>query len=147
MDDTEMKTTYEPKIAVLLEKIRAEALKRGYQCAEPADWTDETYKWAILVLPEGAESSEAGIDVSVEIAESQVYGDPPGGVNFSLDVVAVAGRIIGGHTPYNYTPDVWVKDREAVADRWTEFSEAVSADVEVVLDRIDSYYAKEAAAG
>lgn len=142
---------YQPKMKEALEEIRKEALERGYSCCEPYDLSDQTYRWSMLIKPPGMDPDEpnAGVDVTLEIAESFAYDSDPGdvnGVNFSLDVVEYGGQIVSGFQPYNFTPLVWVpeSDRDAIEERWTLFMSGF--DAADVIGSIDGYYENEKAA-
>lgn len=131
--------SYEPKLQTLLEQVRTEAHERGYECNEPADMTDEYYRWSVLIYPKG-EDHENGVDVTVAAPESEAFEGEENGVNFSCDVVHYDGRILGGFTPYNYTSDVWVdrNDPEAVKARWELFQGHF--DASALLDLVDAHY-------
>lgn len=99
----------------VLRELSTAFAEEGYIASPVYDRTDEEYGYAFIVS--GGNLVEE-VDVSLTLAESFSYGDLDG-VSFALDVVAFGGEIIGGLTPYNYTPDCWVPvdDAEAVSDR------------------------------
>lgn len=135
----EVKEEYEPKLKKLLEEVCALATGEGYECSGPSDWSDETYKWAVMVTPTGGDVEDS-VDVSVEIAESKAYDGTLAGINFSMNAVGYEGEIIGGLTPYNYTDQVWVpvSDAKAIKERWHLFNGG--ADANEVLYLIDQFY-------
>jgi hypothetical protein len=141
--------TYRPKMMALLAAIRKEALELGFTCDEPFDMSTDDYRVTMLMQPPGMDPDEEdGMDVTITIPEALEYGDAEGpednGVNFSLNIVEYGGIIVGGLTPYNYSPQVWVPvvDSEAVEERWRLFDNAV--DPVSVMDLIAGHYEKEA---
>lgn len=138
-----MSKTYNPKIQALLTQVREEALERGYQCDEPFEMSDDETRWTMLVMPAGSTyDDEDGVDVSITILESEHRDGEENGLNFGLDVVSYGGEIIGGMTPFNYSPQVWVErdNPEAVEERWELFSNAF--DASPVVDSIEGHYAR-----
>lgn len=134
---------YVPKIKIMLDEVREEALERGFQCDEPYDMTDEEVRWNVLVKPAKAEpEDEVGVDVSITILESEASDGTEGGCNFALEMIEYGGIVVGGMVPYNYTEQVWVRreDEEAVERRWVIFNDGFSASA--VLDLIESFYKK-----
>lgn len=115
---------YGPKALALLGKVRNLVAEAGFEILhEPADIGCDDYKWSLTIRPAGTTDDDSMIDISIEIAESQEYGDSdehPYGINFGLDIVKWGGEILGGFTPFNYTPLCWVdaKDSEAIEQRW-----------------------------
>lgn len=133
--------TYNAKMKHMLQEICEAAHRHGLSCSGVADWSDETHKWATTIYPKGR-TMDQGVDVSVELAQSDKYGGEEGGANFSLDVVAYGGEIVGGLTPFNYTEDVWVpiEDPKAVKARWQIFDNGVHPDsvIDVIRDYLKS---------
>lgn len=143
MTDTDyIETVYAPKMRALLEQVRSEALSRGLECEEPGDMTDEDVRWCVPVRPKGG-PDEGGVDVSLIACESKGYDGTEGGLNFSLDVVAHEGAILGGFTPYNYTERCWVdrEDPEAVGARWNLLVNGF--DAAAVVDACERYFGRE----
>jgi len=129
----EVRQEYEPKIREILDGICKEARDRGYHCDGVDDVTDEEYQWSLFITP-SEDDEERGVDISVTIVEAVVRGDDPeDGIAFSMDVVGRGGEIIGGFTPYNYGPDLWVSmsDEDAVDERWEIFDGGIDPDVVV----------------
>jgi hypothetical protein len=131
---TTVKDRYAERIVRILERIRETLQDAGYQVAEPFDMTCDDYRWSMLVYvesePEG-DVEDGDIDITFQIAESEQFDGTEDGINFSLDIVTVGGRILGGLTPYNYTGDVWVNldDAEAIEQRFSILEQADPADI------------------
>lgn len=148
----EIGETYQPKMKAMLEELRAEAVERGLTAHPLVDMTDEEYAWRLDLTPPNGEEDD-GVSVTLSIAEAAVHGDAPGedpesnGVNFSLIMVGDGGSIVGGLTPFNYTPDVWVPvtDHEGVAARWRIFDNA--CDPSYLLDEAIEHMTKRGAMG
>jgi hypothetical protein len=104
------------RMLVILGNLRDAFRADGYTASDPSDWSDEEYSYAVIVEGNGLPEL---VDVRLTMAESMTYGDGTEGVNFALDITGEGGRILGGMTPYNYSPDVWVpvRDSAAVSDR------------------------------
>lgn len=123
---------YLPKMRSFIKAVCKAAKGSGFVCTEITDVSDDTYGVGVVIYPKG-KTVEDGVDVTVDMPESAVAGDEPGGLNFRVNIVGYDGVVVGGLTPYNYTQDVWVAmdDDKAVAERWSVFD--TSADpVEVV---------------
>jgi len=126
MGPATIRKTFAARIRKLMEAIRKELTEAGYYCGGLWDDDGDYYSWSFLCHTqgkpeEGAElSQDHDIDIRFIIAESEYWDGERGGVNFMLDIVAVGGRIVGGLTPHNYTPECWVprRDNEAVKDRF-----------------------------
>lgn len=111
---------YGPKAMALLERIKALFVEQGYEVNGPFDMCADDFRWSMLVTAPGMRQ-EKGMDLTVEIVEERSYDDAEGwGLNFGLDIVRYGGRLVGGLTPFNFTPECWVdsRDSEAVAVRW-----------------------------
>jgi len=114
---------YGPRILTLLKEVREICTEAGLHCPdEPFDMSADDFRWCLKVFrTEDENDYDNLVDVSVEIAEAREYGDDPeDGINFGLSIVEWGGRILGGLTPYNYTPECWVSahDSAAVEDRF-----------------------------
>lgn len=115
---------YAPEAFKLLDNAREILQGAGFYVGPPFDLTDDHYSWSMIVAREDGHDS---VDITVQMAEAAEYGDdPPYGVNFGLDIVEYGGRILGGLSPFNYTPECWVdgKDDAAVAERWQVLADA-----------------------
>jgi len=77
----------------------------GYTVSGPHDLSCDDYEWYIAIEGNGLPEQ---VDASIEINESMQYEGSTDGLNVSLDIVAWGGRILGGLSPFNYTPQVWV---------------------------------------
>lgn len=130
-----IKDKYEPRILAVLTRIAETLREAGYTVDDPLDLSCDQYWWSLLVHGDGEEDS---IDISFKICESEQYDGEEGGVNFMLDIVEWGGRILGGLTPFNYTPQCWVdgSDEEAVEERFAIFEKADPADIVPILERV-----------
>lgn len=138
---------YKPFIMRKFAEVRQEMEENGYVGADVFDRTDEEYSWGMDFRPADADpdDEENGFAVEITIIESKVRdGEDDFGVGFSMNVGGFGGEIIGGCTPYNYTPDVWVsrKDPEKVWERWQLFDHG--ADACEVLAVVQQHYAAKA---
>ena len=103
---------YKARMEAYLEKIRAALVEMGIECTEIDDCSCDEYYLSFIALVDPDQDntlSEANIDVSFKVLESEYCAGDPNGVSFGIDMVAISGRIVGGCTPYNYTEKVWVK--------------------------------------
>jgi hypothetical protein len=128
---------YKPRILGLLDGVRAAFEAAGYRLDASFEMSDEEYQWR---LDGGPEPQNPDVSVGITIIESRVRdGEDDLGINFSLDITGKDGVVLGGYTPYNYSPEVWVsrKDPSAIEARWQSFEEACvpSAIVETVRER------------
>jgi len=129
---------YSERILDLLKEIRKLCIDYGLHCPdEPFDMSADDYVWALKVFrTEDENDLDNLVDVTIEIAEAHVYGDEPAnGINFGLSIVEWGGRILGGYTPFNFTPECWVDaaDDEAVADRWRVFESTSLGPVPILV--------------
>lgn len=124
---------YEPKAIALLEQIKEVVQGAGFFTGSPVDMGGEELMWSLAVyrteeaINDDSLAERDAIDITVKLCEQRQYEGGEGfGVNFSVDIVEFGGRILGGLSPYNYTPDVWVdgKDEQAVKDRWQLLADA-----------------------
>ena len=113
-----VKVAYEPRILDLLGRLKAELAEVGYEAQGPDDWSDEEYVWC-LGIPIDAEEG-LWVDVRFTLVESWVREGSEAGVAFAIGVSGSDGCVLGHHSPYNYTPDVWVPldDPEAIEGRF-----------------------------
>jgi hypothetical protein len=148
-----VKDLYEPKIRALLKRIREVLEDEGLTVHDPYFLDGDYYSWSMTVHRHpGDHADDDGADITVEIAEERYYDDPEGwGINFGLDVVDYGGIILGGLTPFNYSPEVWVDSRnpDAVLARWHVLEDADISDIPdlIITDDWewdeDGYYKKE----
>lgn len=105
----------------------------GYTASDPWDGSGDDFRWYVTVEGNGLHER---VDVSLELAESLSYGDDTAGVNLALDIVADGGRILGGLTPYNYTPNVWapLDDRAEVLSRMEIIEQADTGATVALVD-------------
>jgi hypothetical protein len=101
---SEVYRRYKPRILGLLNEVRVAFEAEGYRMDEPFEMSDEEYQWR---LDGGPEPRNPDVSVGITIIES----------------AGRDGEILGGYTPYNYSPEVWVsrKDPSAIEDRWRLF--------------------------
>jgi hypothetical protein len=120
---------YERRIYAVLNSIAAVLRDAGYLVDEPCELPCDTYYRVTFTVHRDGNVHEFGpedIDVTPEVCPSEVFDGEEGGVNFSLSIVQMGGRILGGLTPFNYTPQVWVdrKDKQAIEERFAIFEQA-----------------------
>lgn len=118
---------YAARIIVFLKRVQTAARALGYTFRQgPYEVSYDEYRWELVGRRPGG-GPEDLVDFSLTIAEAASYGDEPAeGINFAFDVVGYGGRLLGGITPYNYTPQVWVRvdDTAAVEARFRLIEEA-----------------------
>lgn len=149
MTPEEIKDTYSKRIeAILQEVVKALTEKTTLVVGSPFDMGCDYYQWAVTAESPSehtanteANSTEAGTDITFTIAESEEWDGEENGVNFMLDVTSVGGEIIGGLTPYNYTPEVWVSrdDPDAIERR---FQIMLNADTDSLVQMVIEHYAQ-----
>ena len=97
---------------------------------EPSDFSDDCYRWSIVMEPtdpEMRDDPEHVIDLTLDLSEAVQFGDEPEtGIAFHFSMTGWGGRILGVMAPYNYTDQVWVdaRDPHAVVKRWRLFEDA-----------------------
>jgi len=136
---TAVKDRYAQRIVKVLESIRAELQAAGYTVDEPFDMSGDDYQWSMLVRVESGPDDDIAngdIDITLQIAESMQFEGTEDGINFSLDITEVGGRIRGGLTPYNYSDDVWVSldDDHRIEQRFSIFEKADPAEILNLID-------------
>jgi hypothetical protein len=117
---------YGPRALTLLAEVRDYFDTLGIPTGEPFDMSDDVYRWSLAVGDASLGLDEL-IDVTVEIAEAQAYGDDPAdGVNFGLSISRYGGELLADCQPFNFSPQCWVpaSDPEAVRERWDLFADA-----------------------
>lgn len=137
---SEVYRRYRLRILGLLDQVRTAFEAAGYRLDEPYEMSDEEYRW---LLDGGTDPRNPDISFGITILESRVRdGQDDLGINFSLEITGRDGKVLGGWTPYNYSPEVWAsrKDPSAIEARWRLFEEACSpsAIVETVRERLAS---------
>ena len=122
-----IKAKYEKRIGVILNALRQSLIEAGIPCCEVFDMHDESYAWCFVAEPAGKEA----VDIRLEIAESEHYGDGDTGVSFSVNICSEGGRPLGGLTPYNYTEQCWVpkNDPHEVEERFCIIEQAEIDDI------------------
>jgi hypothetical protein len=117
-----VKGAFEQRIRKFLTTTRQAFIDAGYNVSDIDDMSDECYSWSFAIILTNTELVEENeyIDFRFEIAESLAFDGTTDGINFSINIVASGGEIVGGCTPYNYTPDVWVDmhDADAIEERF-----------------------------
>lgn len=119
---------YRKRIVQILERMADVLRQDGYVVEGPTFLDGDDYRWSLLVHLDGDPDtvSDQDIDISIKLCESEEYDGTEGGVNFSVDIVEVSGRILGGLTPFNYSDRCWVSrnDPQAVEERFRIVEEA-----------------------
>lgn len=129
----EIRASFDGRIRALLAGVCNALTARGATCTEVFADSDEEFRWSFGAQPRPDAPVEALLDVAIVIEESVAHAgegamnDGGNGLNFSLSVVGSGGEVVGGFTPHNYTPRVWVDvhDVEAIEARWEEFAAGV----------------------
>lgn len=119
---------YGPRVMKLLSTLRVRLQDAGFEVDGPDYTCCEDYRWSLVIHRPGAPVDLYDvIDLSVRLDESVDYDGIEEGINWSFDVVHASGRIVGGCTPCNYTPRVWVEWRSlpAVEKRWQLLGDAM----------------------
>ncbi len=132
-----IKRKYVKRIRAILNAIKASLVEAGFEVEGPYDMTADEYYWSLIVTYGPGENDKA--DVSFKIFESREYDGSDEGINIGIDVVEFGGRILGGLTPYNYSPLVWVdlNDAEGIEDRFQIIEQADPDDVVPLLERAE----------
>lgn len=142
---------YEPKILDLLDRIKQELESAGWGVTGPDEMHDEEFSWWLMAQFPGDNYvpderwdniKPEPVDVRLHIVESIVHEGTLQGINFSLDLTAYGGGIIGGYSPYNYTDKVWadITDPYAIEDRWCLFEQV---DLGSIVPAINDYFARQ----
>lgn len=129
----ELYEKYKERILTIMDGMRQELTEAGYTVSETWDEIVDDYRWSIVVyIDDGAparceedDPSEEDVDIVFEICESQQYEGSDDGITFSISITRVGGEILGGYSPFNYTPKVWVPldDEEAIEERFALFEQ------------------------
>ncbi len=145
----EVKKTYEEKALSFLRKIRDLLIADGLIVPNgPFDSSTDTCQWSLLVYRHPGDPSHSDgaddeniVDITLEIPEERDYDGGEGyGINFGVDITEYEGRMLGGLSPYNFTPQVWVdsRDPEAVAARWRIIEDSdIESIPSLITDRHD----------
>lgn len=120
---------YHDRIMKILSSIREELVEDGWYVEGPFENHCDDFQWAMVSSTNPQfqnELNEDDIDITFKICESEEYDGTEGGLNFSVNIVTVGGKIIGGITPFNYTEKCWVdiNDSDAVEERFCLIEEA-----------------------
>ena len=142
-DIDRVKRKYEPLILQTMKSWADRARAAGWIADDPFEMTDDCYSWHTgWSYSADDKDGNPEFDISVTIAESGPYsGDrtPKGnsiGITIIMDVIAYGGQIVGGFSPYNYTPRVWTSDPEEIESRMQALA-AITG--EEILDSIYSW--------
>jgi hypothetical protein len=128
--------SYNDHALEFLNRVAKVCTDAGFWANEPYDFSDDTYRWSMVVKSSQDDDDSNGIDITLEITEERDYDSKDGfGINFGLDIVHYNGLILGQFHPFNYTDNCWVdaRDKPAVSSRW-EIME--SCDVSTIPDLI-----------
>jgi hypothetical protein len=113
---------YNERILAMLEAMRDKLAEVGYTSAEPQQMWDDNFRWHFTTHNAEGVIGSGSADFMVEIDEQRDYDgdDSPAGLNWSLNIVAYGGLILGGLAPFNFTEQVWVDatDHLAVSTRF-----------------------------
>jgi hypothetical protein len=125
---------YVPRMMAKLAEVMRELVDSGFEVDGPYDTTSDDFRCELFATGNGLGET---VSVSLEIAESIEYDGTEDGVSFVLDIVAEGGEIIGGLTPYNYSPEVWVSlaDHEAINVRWAIIDQAPVSDIAYLIEQ------------
>jgi hypothetical protein len=128
-----LRNQFESRIkAILARTARAFDIAK-LKTTEPDELSDACYRWSFGIKT--GQGDEDWIDFSFFIAESKEYDGSLDGINFMTDMVAWGGECVGGISPYNYTPDVWVDldDEDAIEERFRILENADENDAVAVV--------------
>lgn len=116
---------YRRRIETFMGRIEKELESRGLDAGPAYTMHDEEFTWELTCCPKGvsfkqAQENDEFVDVRFQISESLASGDGLEGINFSIEATSYGGKMLGGLTPHNYTPQVWVPvtDKEAIEERF-----------------------------
>lgn len=126
---------YDEHILAMLKQMRDGLTALGVNSDPPIRMWDDNFRWTLTTFNDEGKVGDGSMDVMIQISEQRDYDgeDAPAGINFSLDITAWGGVILGGLSPFNYTSSVWVDahDDNAVRERFALLRggvEAVSAE-------------------
>lgn len=141
-----VKDKYRERIEKHMVGIAKALAEAGFDCTEHVDfWDCDEYRWSVYVrrgVRDAEDHSERDVDVTFQIAESAQCDGSEDGINFTIDIVEVSGRIFGGMCPYNYTNKCWVPfdDEDAIEAR---FGLIEQADPEGVVECMNNHPIEE----
>lgn len=130
---------YQSRVKKLMSEMRDAFTKEGFQTTEIAFCEGDDYRWTFFV---GDLEKEQGVDISFQICESDAYEGTNEGINFCLNLVAYGGEVVGGFTPYNYTPQVWVNPRNKIAVD-ERFDLMLGCDVEGTVWVVNDFFTRK----
>ena len=135
-----IKDKYKDRIEKLMLDIIKAFNAAGYVTSGPDFYDGDDYSWYVQVLlggPDQEEPCDTDIGITFQINESTECDGSENGINFSVNVVELGGRIIGGLSPYNYTEHCWVSldDEDAIEERFQIFEEQDAHDLVVLIER------------
>lgn len=104
----ELYARYGNRIQTWLRRLADGLVAAGWQVDGPFEMSDEDYQWGIVAQSAQDREGKEAVDVRFTICESEHWNGEEGGVNFMIEAVERGGRMLGGITPFNYTPQVWV---------------------------------------
>ncbi len=139
MTPEQIKDRYQDRILAVMNRIATVLQDEGYPTEGPHFMDGDSYSWNLIVHLD-ADPDEVGqedIDISFKVCESEQYDVEEGGINFALDIVEIGGRILGGLTPYNYSPKCWVDrtDAEAIEERFKIMEDADETVIPALIER------------
>ena len=140
----QIEIAYADRMERILEEIKASFEHAGYQTSDVFDMSDEYLRKNLIVYKEkmpteDEELNPNDVDINFEISPSIEYDGTTEGINFSINITSVSGRIVGGLTPYNYSSEVWVdvRDDAAIEERFNIF---MQANPEEVVDLVEDFW-------
>jgi hypothetical protein len=140
MGPAKIRRKYSGRILDVLRAMEKELTAAGYTVGAPYYQGDEDDEWWMTACPHSLKQraeedhpTDGDVDIRFTILRSETTDGEPGGVTFSVNITGSGGQIIGGMTPGNYSPDLWVprKDHDAIEARFRLF-EAADHPYEVV---------------
>lgn len=121
---------YEERIKAGIKDVREELEGSGWIVSDIEERHDDDYCWNIVVRRSShdlhEDSSDDFINIDFNIVKSEYHDGEVGGMNFSVDICTVGGKVIGGIVPGNYTEDCWVprNNEDLVSARFRIIEEA-----------------------
>lgn len=104
---------YAKRIKNILENIKQTLQNEGWKVEGPIDMACDEYCYSLFITRDAFPDEPT--DISIKICESEEADGSEDGINFSLNIVAYGGEILGGLTPFNYTNDCWISRHDAIA--------------------------------
>lgn len=111
-----VRNRYSKRMMQTMTELYNELVESSPDCKPSEPWAmDADDYWVVITCePEGKEA----FDITLRLDDSNEYEGEPGGYTFSFSLVAYGGRILGGLSPYNYTPKVWCTTFKDIAERF-----------------------------